>query len=160
MPFMILNILGGSMSYFQIYFNTTFYTFLTIDKIISFSHPHIEHSPQLIINTNILLAAAFVLGIGIFFFLLFYWFRTMVVFTENENGKMVYLERIWVGCKDEYFEVRISEYLLDQCVTTHLCIKADSLFVECNKGKNICFLLPGGICIRKKIERNMELLLL
>lgn len=148
------------MSFFQKYFYLFSNRFLCLNKIVPFSFQNMDDSPKVLIDANLLLLAAFVIGIGMFTFLLLYWLRTIAVYAEDEQGKMRYQERLWVSCKEEHFEVKITSHLLERCVTTHLCLKPDILFAELYKDKIICCLLPEGICIREKISRNVDIILL
>ena len=148
------------MSFFRNHLPILYPCYERLDKIVSFSYHNIENPSKLLVNTNLLLLAAVLAGTGTLLFLLFYWFRTIAIYAEDENGKINYLERLWIIYKEEHFEVRIPDSLLERCVTTHLCIKPDILFTEFNSGKNICFLLLDGICISRKVEQNMDILIL
>lgn len=98
------------------------------------------------------------LALLLFLFLL--WMRTIAIYAEAENEKMRYIGRQWIRIRQERFEVVFSEFLLEQCVTTHFELRPSSLFAKIHKGKEIACLFPEDICIIKEVEKRIDISLL
>jgi len=98
------------------------------------------------------------LALLLFLFLL--WMRTIAIYAENEEEKMKYIGRQWIRIRDERYEVVVSEFLLEQCVTTHFELRPSSLFAKIHKGKEISCLFPEDICIIKEVENRIDISLL
>ena len=73
---------------------------------------------------------------------------------------MKYMGRRWMDYKDERYEVRIGMELMEKCETTHFELRPSVLFVRLHEDKDICCLFPEDICIIKKIEKQIDVLLL
>lgn len=112
-----------------------------------------------IVDTLLLLCLLLLL-IGLLLFLLLLWFRTIAVYAEDMDGNMKYMGRRWMDYKDERYEVRIGMELMEKCETTHFELRPSALFVRLHEDKDICCLFPEDICIIKKIEKQIDVLLL
>lgn len=98
--------------------------------------------------------------IALLLFLLLLWLRSIAVYAENADGNMQYMGRRWMDYKDEKFEVAITMELLEKCETTHFELRPSRVVAKLYSDKDICCLFPEDICIIKKIERNIDILLL
>ena len=112
-----------------------------------------------IIDTLLMLCLLLLL-IGLLLFLLLLWLRTIAVYAEDMDGNMKYMGRRWMDYKDERYEVRIGLELMEKCETTHFELCPSALFVRLHEDKDICCLFPEDICIIKKIEKQIDVLLL
>ena len=112
-----------------------------------------------IIDTLLLLCLLLLL-VGLLLFLLLLWLRTIAVYAEDMDGNMKYMGRRWMDYKDVRYEVRIGMELMEKCETTHFELRPSVLFVRLHEDKDICCLFPEDICIIKKIEKQIDVLLL
>lgn len=98
--------------------------------------------------------------VGLLLFLLLLWLRTIAIYAEDVDGNMKYIGRRWMDYKDERYEVHISMELIEKCETTHFELRPSALFVKLHEDKYICCLFPEDICIIKKIDKKIAVLLL
>lgn len=98
--------------------------------------------------------------LGLFVLLGFCVMNTIAVYAEDEKEGMHYLGRLWIRHRDECYEVRFTEELLEKCVTTHFYLRPSFLFRIKHKGITLSLLFPEDICIALPIEKEMEFSLL
>ncbi len=94
--------------------------------------------------------------LGLLFFILLLLLRTVAVYAEDEQGRMRYMGRVWIHHHKERFEVHISDWLIEQCVTTHFNLRPGLLFVKLHKKSQLCCLFPEDICMMLQVEKNID----
>lgn len=104
----------------------------------------------------LILSCAILAALGLLFLILLLLLRTVAVYAEDEQGRMRYMGRVWIHHHEERFEVHISEWLMEQCVTTHFKLRPGLLLVKLHKKSQLCCLFPEDICIMLQVERNID----
>ena len=101
-----------------------------------------------------------VAGLGLLVLLGFCVVNTIAVYVEDEKEGMHYLGRLWIRHRDERYEVRFTEEVLEKCVTTHFYLRPSFLFRIKHKGITLSLIFPEDICIALPIEKEMDFSLL
>ena len=104
--------------------------------------------------------AAFGACLGLMVLVGFCMINTIVVYVEDEKENMHYLGRLWVHHRDECYEVRFTEVMLEKCVTTHFCLRPSLLFLLKRKREMLSLLFPEDICITLPVSKEMDFSLL
>lgn len=92
--------------------------------------------------------------------LLLFLLRTVLVFAENEKGKMEFIGILHIRKKEERYEVHFRETMLEKCVTTHFLLRPGALFAALHKDVELSCLFPEELCIVLAIQKEMDFSLL
>ena len=122
-------------------------------------HAVVEEDTWDIMDTWAVIGAS-AAGMGLVGVIGFCYINSIAVYVEDEKESMRYLCRLWIHRKEERHEVRITEALLEKCVTTHFCLHPSLLFRMRHKGVILSVLFPGDICIAVPISKEMDFSLL
>lgn len=88
--------------------------------------------------------------------LLWFYSRTIAVYTKDMEEKEHYLGRRWISHKEQYC-VTIPQSMVDKAETFRFCFRPSILFADGHEGEEMHFLFPEEVCITLTIERTMEM---
>lgn len=104
----------------------------------------------------IFLTSASFIGLLLLVLLLFFWYRSIRVYNEQEEKKFDLVGRLWIKKKGGHFEVVISSFIWTQCNTTHFKFKPSRIFLLFHKEEEIYFFFSQERCICMKAQKEME----
>jgi len=123
------------------------------------AEPHTESVKSLRKNSNegvILTVSLCMVALLAFLGFLFLWYHTIAVYCKEEEERVDFLGRIWIGVKDGAYEANITEHIWQQCTTTYFCFKPSKLFRMLHEGEEIIFTFPDNRWVSLPVEEKME----